>query len=181
MIEYILLILTVVVGGTVLSAFGIGSTWIVLPLLVLSLPSLYAMLTGSPYLPSDRRTILLMMDLADIQPGEIAIDLGCGDGRLVRAAHDRGAKSIGYELSIFLWAIATLRNRGTVYWSSYWKADVGQADVIFIYIEKKFLDRFEREVWPRIKPGCRVIANTFPLPTLKPTRSIEHIYRYDKS
>jgi hypothetical protein len=69
----------------------------------------------SPYVPTSRKAVERMLDMANVRPGEIVIDLGCGDGRVLREASRRGAQTIGYEISIFMFLIARLlRGRGSL-------------------------------------------------------------------
>ena len=59
---------------------------------------------GSPWVPSSRKVLHQMLELADVQPDELVYDLGCGDGRLVvAAARKYGARGIGIELNPLLW------------------------------------------------------------------------------
>lgn len=180
MIEYTILVLVVLLAGTLTGVLGINAAWLVIPIALLTIPSVFAMFTGSPYLPTDRETLKRMLEFADIQKGEKTADLGCGDGRLVRAAAQKGAVSTGYEISIFLYLIARFMG-GDIHYQNFWKADLREMDVVFIYLEKRFLPRFEREIWPHLKPGCRVISNTFALPSIPPTASDGYcVYRYEK-
>src|SRR5262245_28768756 len=40
-----------------------------------------------------------MLELAEIQPGDVVYDLGCGDGRIVVAAAKKyGVKGVGFEI-----------------------------------------------------------------------------------
>ena len=55
---------------------------------------------GAPFVPTSRATLKKMMRLAKIKHGERVYDLGCGDGRLVRAAAEAGATATGYEVSL---------------------------------------------------------------------------------
>jgi hypothetical protein len=101
---------------------------------------------------------------------------------LLRAAAQQGARAIGYEISIHLYLIARMRGRGEIRYRDFWKADLRDADVIFIFLEKRFMPRFEREIWPQLKPGCRVISNAFTLPAIPPAASDGcSVYRYDKA
>jgi predicted RNA methylase len=53
----------------------------------------------APYVPAPPLVGQSMLKLAALQPGETVVDLGCGDGRLLRAAVDAGAgRAVGYEL-----------------------------------------------------------------------------------
>lgn len=182
MIEYGALFLIVLLAGTLANALGINAAWLIVPLVLSMIPSLYAMCIGPPYVPTDRQTLSRMLKFADIQAGETVVDLGCGDGRLARAAARQGARAIGYELSIHLYLIARMMGGAEIRCQNFWKADLREADVIFIFLEKRFMPRFEREIWPRLKPGCRVVSNAFPLPSIPPAASDGcSVYRYNKT
>ncbi|MCC6064995.1 MAG: class I SAM-dependent methyltransferase, partial [Thermofilum sp.] len=56
-----------------------------------------------PFLPSPESVIVKALDMARLQPGELLVDLGCGDGRvLVVAAKRYGAYAVGVELNPLL-------------------------------------------------------------------------------
>src|SRR3990167_5696684 len=54
--------------------------------------------TGAPYVPSSGERTRRMIDLAEIRPGERAVDLGSGDGRLLRAAARARARVVGWGM-----------------------------------------------------------------------------------
>src|SRR5581483_6197749 len=51
-----------------------------------------------PYFQTSRYRVKAMIELAEIQPGEKAADLGCGDGRISIALAQAGAITTAYEL-----------------------------------------------------------------------------------
>src|SRR3989344_831629 len=55
-----------------------------------------------PYVATKKEKIETIIKLAQIKPHETAIDLGSGDGRLLLAAAQKGARAIGYEINPFL-------------------------------------------------------------------------------
>ena len=54
--------------------------------LAISLPGIYAMIKGAPYLPTEAKRVSDMIALAEITKKTRVVDLGCGDGRIVFAA-----------------------------------------------------------------------------------------------
>ncbi len=180
LVDYFVLILVVIIFGNLLSFFGINPAWIVIPIIVLTLPTVYTTFSGSPFLPTDKSTLKRMIKLADILPGDLVYDLGCGDGRIMREAAKRGAKTIGYEISIYLYLAAKWFGSGDVRLQNFWNADLSDADVIFCFIGPRAMARFELEKWHTLKPGCRVIVHAFAFPNLEPTATDLHVYRYDK-
>jgi SAM-dependent methyltransferase len=183
MLEYLFFIFSVLIVGSGLQVLGLSSSWFLLLLAVLSLPSLYAMLTGAPFVPTDRVTIQRMLAISLIKEGEKAVDLGCGDGRLVRAAHALGARAVGYEFSIFLFCVARIlsKGQGRIVYKNFWKADFSDVDVLFCYQLPRFEKRFIQTIWPQLKPGCRIVVNTFSLRSLEPVLTDGHVYLYVKN
>jgi SAM-dependent methyltransferase len=66
--------------------------------------------TGAPYVPSHKREIeLLFENLYPLSSKEHVIDLGSGDGIVLKIAAEHGAKATGIELNPALAAFSRLR------------------------------------------------------------------------
>lgn len=138
-----------------------------------------------PYVATDRKKIETIIKFAQIKKGQTVVDLGSGDGRLLFASAQKGARSIGYELNpllIILTAIhAKLRglsNQIEVRRQNLWKADLKIADVIFVYSLKRDIGKFEDFIWQNAEKGTRVIVNTNPFPNKNPTKSENGVFLY---
>ena len=138
-----------------------------------------------PFVATNRHQIETIIKLASIKKNETVIDLGSGDGRLLFAAAQNGAKAIGYELNPFLIALTLIHTKlkglGNQVWvqrQSMWKADLKVADIIFVYSLKKSIAKFEDFVYKNALPGTRVVVNLHPFPNKKPIKSIDYIYLY---
>lgn len=182
MLEYLIVFTGLFLVSLILQCAGVSNTGLLIIIILCTLPSLYAFWNGAPYIPSDGSTVKRMVSIALLRKGETAIDLGCGDGRLVRAANRTGANATGYEISMYLYLIAWMRSRGegTILYGDFWRADYSQADVLFCYQVPRFEKKFMQVIWPQLKPGCRVVVNTFPFQSLKPEQTDNHIYLYVK-
>src|SRR5260370_22945745 len=81
--------------------------WIValVPIAVLTLASSYgqekpAREADVIYVPTPVEVVEKMFELADIRPGEVVYDLGCGDGRIpVMASKKYGVRSWGFDIN----------------------------------------------------------------------------------
>ncbi len=152
---------------------------------MIALPGIRARWHGAPYVWSSKPTVETMFRFADIQSGERVYDLGCGDGRIVRMAARRGAYAIGIEASLltfllaWLWCLPIRNTR--IRFGDLWKGDYRDADVVFCYLLVSSMERFEREIWPTLKPGCRVVSNSFRMKGLEPEQAEGGVYLYRKS
>ncbi|OGD85330.1 hypothetical protein A2164_04510 [Candidatus Curtissbacteria bacterium RBG_13_35_7] len=138
-----------------------------------------------PYVGTQHHKIETIIKLAQIKKGETAVDLGSGDGRLLYAAAQKGAKAIGYELNPFLIVITLIHtklkglgNEISIERKNLWQADLKVADVIFVYSLKKSIAKFEEYVYKNATPGTRVIVNLHPFPNKKPLKQKDGIYLY---
>ena len=151
---------------------------------LICVPGVRAMMKGPPYVPTPKRRVDIMMEFAQPKPGEIAYDLGCGDGRIVFATAKRGAKATGYELSLPTYLVAKIRSlwhpRSRILFRDFWSKSYKDADIIYCYLLKGVMPEFERIVWPQLKPGTRVLSHTFKMPTIKPVKERDMVYMYVK-
>src|SRR5665213_1201424 len=97
---------------------------------------------GAPYLPTLNAQRQTALELLDLKPGQTLYDLGCGDGRMLRAAAKVGLNAVGYEMSPILVLIARIinwpyRKQVKVIMGNYWAADISRADGIFVFLLDK--------------------------------------------
>lgn len=144
-------------------------------------------LFGAPFLRSGKKTRKVMFELAQVKPGELIADLGSGDGVfLIEAAH-LGARAIGYEINPFLVAKSRLAIRqhklehlASVKKQNLWSADLSQVDVVMVFGIMHIMPQLYKKLQRELKPGARVISNTFTFPKWKPVREKENVRLYVK-
>ena len=145
-----------------------------------------AFLTGAPYVPSTKATAKSMIRLAGINKTSIVYDLGSGDGRLLNLSMMQGAKkAIGYEINPYIvlfsrirFLLSPYRNDVHIYLKSFWKSNIRDADVVFIYLLPWRMDQLKQKLLTELKPGALVVSNSFIFPKWKVQRSDEktHVY-----
>ena len=137
-----------------------------------------------PFVPTFKRDLKTMMNLASIKKGDTVYDPGCGDGRLVFAASTLGAKAVGYEYSfpafLYAWLRSFFHPESSIRFGDLWKQDYRDADVLFCYLLTETMDPFKKIIWPQLKPGCRVISNSFSIKDREPTKKEKGVYLYIK-
>ena len=162
---------------------------LLLSLLVVFLLFAFDTFLDLPYVATGKEKIPTIIKLANIKSGDIAIDLGSGDGRLLFAAAAKsGVHAIGYEVNPFLVVLTKilalfkgLSKKIEVRRQNLWDADLSSADVIFVYGRAKTMPKFENFLYQNAKKRTRLIVNTdktVPFPTKKPIKSENGIYLY---
>ena len=125
---------------------------------------------------------------------ELFIDLGCGDGRVLRRANRRfGVRAIGYELNMMAFLRAILQCLGypkiTIRQDNFFNADLSAADVVFCYLYPDVMDDLAEKLKSELKPGARIASSRFTLTSFSPIHVIHpedgtgndpiYIYRQD--
>lgn len=124
---------------------------------------------GGVWFPTPHKDIENLLAASELKEGETLMDLGCGDGRvLITAVEKFGAKGIGVEIDPFKVLIARMRiwraglsDRIIIIWSSVAKADLSQADVLFIYLSHQAIDRLKKRFKTELKTTARIVTFGF--------------------
>jgi predicted RNA methylase len=83
--------------------------WVVAGIVVLAG---FVAFTGAPYVPSKRRDVAKAFDeLYPLTSKDVLVDIGSGDGIVLRMASKYGAKAIGYEIHPVLVLVSRLLSR----------------------------------------------------------------------
>ncbi len=146
----------------ILFALGFFLLLFIIMLLWILVPAFY----GLPPVPTKPARIRKALTLVNLQPNEILYDLGAGDGRvLLIAARDFGAKAVGLEIGPIQCALIWLRTTASRYgnqiqirWENFYKADLKDADVVFVYGTSKEITKLSPHLEKQMKKGARLVS-----------------------
>lgn len=149
--------------------------WVLATLLFVSFGLI--VLTGAPYVPTRQKDLNEIFHRLKLKSGDIVLDMGSGDGRVLLAAAQQGYQAVGYELNIFLWLLSKLRLHKyhklvQINLKSLWQADLSKANAVFIFTAQPFVKRLNKKFLKELKPDSYVISYGFELPDRKPTKKI---------
>lgn len=177
------LFFTILIAFTVL--FWLKLLFLVL-LVVLIFPGVYAMIKGAPFVPSMDKAVRAMIKLGKFKKTDRVVDIGCGDGKLIRRIAKEGVKeAVGYELSIPTFLLARFRTflsggEEKIRFGNFWYQDLSKYDVIVCFLLIEAMTNFEKDVWPKLRKGTRVISNAFKLKHVQITEEKDGVYLYIK-
>ena len=126
------------------------------------------------WLPTPQVVVDKMLDLAKVTAQDVVIDLGSGDGRTVITAARLGARALGIEYNpdMVEYSRRQAAAAGMTARTSFVKADLfetsfAEATVLTMFL----LPEINRKLRPKIldlKPGTRIVSNTFTMAEWKP-------------
>jgi len=142
---------------------------ILLVLIVIAAAFGVASFGGAPYVPILRRDTDALLRLANLEPGQTLIDLGSGDGRLLRAAAARGVRGIGYEINPIMVAISRLvcwryRHLVTIRLADFWQTKLPPTDVIYVFLLPKYMAKLDQHLSVQVHQPTRLISYAFEIP-----------------
>ena len=157
----------------VLLVYGLSLLVFILILLWILIPALY----GLPPVATKPERIRNALKLANLQPHETLYDLGAGDGRVLWiAARDFGAKAVGIEVGPIQCALIWLRltasgfgNQVQVRWENFYKADLHDADVVFVYATSTEVRKLASHLDQHMKQGSRLVSISADFPEWEPS------------
>ena len=132
---------------------------------------------GALYVSTSQIRIRAFLDAVPMTPDHILYDLGCGDGRVLRAARRRyGVRGVGFEINPLAYVHALIRCLArpglTVRWRDFRSADLAGADVVFCYLFPDMLKTIRPKLEKELRPGTRLVSCNFPLPQHSPSEVI---------
>jgi SAM-dependent methyltransferase len=131
----------------------------------------------SPFVASNPENVRRMVELAAPRAGETIIDLGSGDGRIVFAALQGrpGVRGIGVDINAELVQKSNadakargLSDRAFFLHQNAFDADLGKADVIFMWLFPELMRLLRPKILAQARPGTRVVTATWDLGSWAP-------------
>lgn len=144
----------------------------------------FVVLFGAPFLPTLAPQIDVALDLLDLQPGDMMLELGCGDGRVLTRAAQRGIRCVGYELNPILAFVAWLRTRRygkrvRVVWADYWYTEWPEAQGIFVFLLDRYMGKLHKKIMQYPYRPLRLASFAFRVPNLKPLKKKGGVFLYE--
>lgn len=125
----------------------------------------------APWWRTSKKTARIMCKLAKIKRNDLIIDLGSGDGTaLITAAKEFGARGIGIEIDPFRYFISNLllrinlnNNKVKFIRGNFFDQNLSKADVIFVYLVPKTLEKLLPKFKKELKKGTRIISYRYKM------------------
>lgn len=127
------------------------------------------------YVPTPQAVVDKMLEMAEVKPGDIVYDLGCGDGRIVvTAAKKYGVKAYGFDInpervkeSLANVKANKVEHLVTIKEADIFTLDLTEASVVTLYL----LPSLNVKLMPqlaKLKPGSRIVSHDFDMRGAKP-------------
>lgn len=138
---------------------------------------------GAPFLPTLSKRVPDALKLINLKKGQTLIELGSGDGRILKAAAEQGLNAVGYELNpllVIYSKILTFRYRKQVkiIWGNFWNKQWPEADGIFVFLLQPYMEKLDTKIVQNYPKGIRLVSFAFTIPSKKPSKEDNGLYLY---
>lgn len=127
---------------------------------------------GAPYVPTQKKRLREILEQAKLKPGQIFVELGSGDGRMVRlAACEFKMTGIGVEINpLLIWWSRFLAKRQHIHNAQFIKQNVfkynlSDANVVYLFLMPQLIIKLVSQFESELKKGSLVISHGFKIPT----------------
>lgn len=158
------------------------------PIIIVAALFLLTIFRGAPYVPTRSKDLKRAFgELYPLTKKDVVVDIGSGDGVVLRHAADRGARAIGYEVNPILVVIARLvcRRYGEqieVKLADFWFAKLPpETTLVYTFGESRDINRMYQRVEheaTRLGRALYFMSYGFEVKNKQPLRSDKNFYLY---
>jgi hypothetical protein len=141
---------------------------------------------GAPYVPSHRKDVKRVFEYLHLADADVLVDIGSGDGIILRIASRFGAKAVGYEINPLLVAVARALSfsdsKVRVLLQNVWMARLPvETTIVYAFAvqrdERKLIGLIQREA-TRLNRPLKLICYGSPFESIAAVDTFEayHIY-----
>ncbi len=129
-----------------------------------------------PYVPTKKRVVRKMIEVANLKNNDVVYDLGCGDGRLLfEAEKTKKVNAKGYELAPIPYVLAQIKkffnkSKTTIHMANFFSANLQDANIIFCYLGPDTMGQLYTKIKHECKKGTKIISNTFSIHGVEPSK-----------
>jgi SAM-dependent methyltransferase len=130
------------------------------------------------WVPSPPEMVNKLMELGNVTPKDIVMDLGSGDGRNVIAAAKLGATAIGVEFNPDMVALsrrlaqeAGVGDKAQFVEADMYTYDISKATVMALFLLPVNMNKLAPKYF-NLAPGSRIVANTFGIDGWEPDERV---------
>jgi hypothetical protein len=131
------------------------------------------------WVPTPQSLVEMMLDMANVRPGDFLVDLGSGDGRTVITAAKRGIRAMGVEYNPNMVELsrrnaekAGVTKLATFVGGDLFATDFSKATVVTMFLLPSINIRLRPTIL-NMAPGTRIVSNSFDMGDWEPDRSDE--------
>lgn len=150
----------------------------------------FVVFRGAPYVPTHKKELAKAFDeLYPLSEHDTLVDIGSGDGIVLREAAKRKATAVGYELNPVLVLISRLLSRGqpriTTHLADFWFVHLpAETTIVYVFGESRDIAKIAKKVESeakRLNKPLALISYAFVVPDVPCVKKVGayHLYQFN--
>ncbi len=132
---------------------------------------IYSFISGSPYVPTEFKKINQILKMANLEKKKLFIELGCGDGRVVRTAvKNYQVQGIGVDINLLLIyqakllaLIQKIQHKINFYHQDIFDTDLTKADYIYLFLFPNLIKKLTAKFDKELRKNTLIISHGFKI------------------
>lgn len=162
-------------------------SWLLLAIAIIVLLFGIVVFRGSPYVPSQKADIIQALnELYPLDSNDLLVDIGSGDGVVLREAAKIGAMAVGYEINPILVVISRFLSRKykkiTINFADFWSSQLPDAmTVVYVFSASRDMNRIMNKIQNKanqLKRPITIISYGSEFNDIKPSKSVGAYHLY---
>lgn len=143
---------------------------------------------GAPYVPSKKGDVKrAFTELYPLSSADTVVDIGSGDGIVLRQAAAHGARAVGYEINPILVLLSRFLARKqphvSTHMGSFWRAELpAETTVVYVFGDSRDIKKMSKKVQDtatRLQRPLYFISYAIAVPGVAPIKQIGAHYLYE--
>ncbi len=124
---------------------------------------------GVPFVSLSKKRLKTINKHIKLKSTDKVVDLGCGDGRVLRMFEKQGAKDLtGYEVNFWAYLLAKIKSKifkskSKIYFKNFKKVNLSRYNIVFCYLLDDCLESLKEKFNKELRPGTKVISYAFQI------------------
>lgn len=143
---------------------------------------------GAPYVPTLKSGLADIFAMYDLTDQDVVVDIGSGDGVILRALAAKNIRAVGYELNPWLYIISKLISRKdpriSVHLANFWHAELpSETTVVYAFLNGRYMRKLQAKLQAhvnRTQKPLHFMSYGFAMPGQKviKTHGPMHLYKF---
>lgn len=106
---------------------------------------------GAPYVPTLKSQMHDIVSIYPLSEKEVFVDIGSGDGVVLREVAKQGAKAIGYELNPWLFLVSKIVSRKdkniSIHFANFWNVKLPEdTTIIYTFLNGRYMPKLQQKL-----------------------------------
>jgi len=120
-----------------------------------------------PFIPLTKRQLGVINKHIKPKSFDRIVDLGCGDGRVLRTFEKQGVRDLtGYEMNFWVYLLARIKNKiskskSRIYLKNFKKVNLSEYNIVFCYLSDYYMNSLKEKFDKELRSGTKIISYVF--------------------